>query len=95
MDVVSFKHKALRRFFETDRTRGLRPEWVPKLRRMLTALNDAKDMEELESVPSWRLHQLTGDREGTYALRVTANWRLTFRPDDEGGIHDIDLEDYH
>ena len=48
---------------------------------MLTALNDATDLQELESVPNWRLHQLTGDRKGTDALWVTANWRLTFRPD--------------
>ncbi len=29
--------------------------------------------------PSWRLHGLTGDRAGFYAVTVQANWRLAFR----------------
>jgi proteic killer suppression protein len=28
---------------------------------------------------SWRLHGLSGDREGVLAVTVQANWRLTFR----------------
>ncbi len=28
--------------------------------------------------PGWRIHQLSGDRAGTWSISVTGNWRLTF-----------------
>jgi proteic killer suppression protein len=52
--------------------------------------------DELRSLPSWKVHTLTGDRNGTWSLSVTRNRRLTFRidiPDRE--IYDVNLEDYH
>ncbi len=30
-------------------------------------------------LPQFRFHQSTGDRRGTYAVTVKANWRVTFR----------------
>ena len=32
--------------------------------------------------------------EGTYAVTVTGNWRITFKFNGEDAI-DVDLEDYH
>jgi proteic killer suppression protein len=42
----------------------------------------------------WKAHRLTGERKGTWALHVTANWRLTFRVQDDDLI-EVNLEDYH
>jgi proteic killer suppression protein len=54
------------------------------------------DPEELRTLPSWKVHTLTGDRKGTWSLSVTANRRLTFRIDAlEREIYDVNLEDYH
>jgi proteic killer suppression protein len=51
--------------------------------------------EELKAVPSWKAHQLAGDRRGTWSLFVTWNWRLTFRIEQtEIEIVDLDFEDY-
>ena len=44
--------------------------------------------------PGYRLHQLAGNRRGVWSVRVSANWRITFRFD-SGEAVDIDLEDYH
>ena len=50
----------------------------------------------MRDVPSWKAHQLTGDRKGIWSLNVTRNWRMTFRIDrTEGEIVDLDYEDYH
>jgi len=50
----------------------------------------------LRSIPSWKAHQLTGDRKGEWSLSVTKNWRLTFRIDQsEIEIINLDYEDYH
>ena len=47
-------------------------------------------------VPSWKAHQLVGDRKGVWSLSVTKNWRITFRIDQATiEIVDLDYEDYH
>lgn len=67
---------------------------MSRVRNRLTALVAAPELDALDGLPGWRLHQLTGDRRGTWSLSVSGNWRLTF--DLEGDeIHDLDLEDYH
>ncbi len=39
-------------------------------------------------------HALKGDRAGRYAVRLTANWRLTFGWAEDSAV-DVDIEDYH
>jgi len=89
-------HRGLRRFIERDDASGLSPAVVEKVRNIPTFLQEMEDARELRGVPSWRVHQLTGDRKGTWSLTVTRNWRLTFGIDrTEGEILDLDYEDYH
>ncbi len=96
MKIRSVLHKGLRRFIEDDSTAALQPAVVPKLRRMLSFLQDMEREDELLTIPGWRAHRLTGDRKDTWSLTVTKNWRLTFRIDrDEGEIVGLDYEDYH
>jgi proteic killer suppression protein len=96
MRIRNVLHKGLRRFIEADDASGLQSAVVEKLRRILSFLQDMEREEELRTVPSWKAHQMTGDRKGTWSLFVTKNWRLTFRIDkDEVEIIDLDYEDYH
>lgn len=94
MRIVGFRHKALERFWRDDDVRGQPPKYVEKIHAMLTALSEAEKLAEIERYSGWRLHQLKGDRRGTWAMVVTRNHWLTFRlsgPD----VLEIDLEDYH
>jgi len=96
MKIRNVVHKGLRRFIEDDDTAGLQPAVVPKLRRIVSFLQDMEREEELRTVPSWKAHPLTGDRKGAWSLFVTKNWRITFRIDPaELEIIDLDYEDYH
>ncbi|MFL5258743.1 MAG: type II toxin-antitoxin system RelE/ParE family toxin [Hyphomicrobiales bacterium] len=96
MKIRNVVHKGLRRFIENDDAAGLQASVLPKLRRMISFLQDMEREDELRSVPSWKAHQLTGERKGTWSLFVTKNWRLTFRIDQtEIEIIDLDYEDYH
>jgi toxin HigB-1 len=96
MKIRNVIHRGLRRFIERDDASGLSPAVVEKVRNMVTFLQEMEDARELRDVPSWRVHRLTGDRQGTWSLMVTRNWRLTFRIDrTEGEILDLDYEDYH
>jgi toxin HigB-1 len=94
MDVLSVKHKGLRRLVENDDARGLRTDMVGRVRNILAALLAAQDMRGVEGPPGWRIHELSGDRAGTWSIWVSGNWRITFRLQD-GAVVDLDLEDYH
>lgn len=94
MDIDSISHKGLRRFFETGNARGLVSD-TDRLRKMLAFIDAAEDIAELATPPNYGLHELTGDRHGTWSMTVTKNWRLTFRLSSKGAIMDVDLEDYH
>ena len=96
MKIRNFAHKGLRRLYAEDIAKGVPPDTVDKLRKMLAFLDDMEDPEELCSLPAWRVHTLSGDRKGTWSLSVTRNRRLTFRVDSaEREIYDVNLEDYH
>lgn len=94
MEIESITHKALRRFVETGSTKGLVGD-AGRLRKMLVFIDSAASVDELAVPPNYGLHRLTGDRDGTWAMTVTKNWRLTFQIDRTGALIDMDLEDYH
>ncbi|MBO0615029.1 type II toxin-antitoxin system RelE/ParE family toxin [Thiothrix fructosivorans] len=48
----------------------------------------------LMDIPSYRLHSLQGNRQGTWSVKVNGNWRITFRFTEQD-IELIDHEDYH
>lgn len=60
----------------------------------MAALIYAATMDEVNGPPGWRIHQLIGDRSGTWSISVSGNWRITFEIED-GEISNLDLEDYH
>lgn len=94
MILRTVRHKGLKRFIEDDDPRGIRPDLVSRVRSILSVLIAAQDMNGVQGPPGWRVHQLTGDRTGTWSISVSGNWRITF--DIEGGeVCNLDLEDYH
>ena len=94
MKIRSVRHKGLKYFIEDDDERGIRRDQVNRIRRVLTALLSAEDIEALEGPPGWRIHQLAGDRAGTWSISVSGNWRITFEAKHDE-IHNLNLEDYH
>ena len=94
MRLRSISHKGLRRLLEGNDGRAIRADLLDRIRKMLTAIIAAEDMARLQGPPGWRIHQLTGDRAGTWSLSVSGNWRITFDIED-GEIANLDLEDYH
>lgn len=96
MKIRNVVHKGLKRFIEDDDSSGLPPAVGPKVRKIVSFLQDMEHESELWTVPLWKAHQMTGDRKGTWSLFVTKNWRITFLIDQaEIEIVDLDYEDYH
>jgi toxin HigB-1 len=94
MRIRSVRHKGLRRLLEDNDSRGIRHDLVNRVRNILAALVAAQDMNGVEGPPGWRIHQLTGDRAGTWSILASGNWRITFELE-HGEISNLDLEDYH
>jgi proteic killer suppression protein len=95
MRVRSARHRGLKRLIEDDDDRQIRRDLVKRVRRILTALQSARGIEGLQGPPGWRIHQLTGDRAGTWSISVSGNWRITFNLENDEVITDLNLEDYH
>jgi len=94
MIIHSVQHRGLLRLIEDDDTRELRTDLVKRLRNILAMLISASDMNGVSGPPGWRIHQLKGDRAGTWSISVSGNWRLTFDIE-QGEICNLNLEDYH
>lgn len=90
--IRSFRHKGVRRFFETGSTAGIQTTHAPRLRLQLARLDSATVPEDM-NLPGWRFHRLEGIRDH-YAVTVNKNWRLTFVFEDGDAIL-VDYLDYH
>lgn len=93
LDPKKIINRALRRYWELGDGSKINPQWRRKVRRVLNALDVAASPQELD-IPGFGLHELKGDRKGTFAVSVSGNWRITFRWSSEGPF-EVDLEDYH
>lgn len=90
--IISFRSKALRRFWEGKDRRGLRPDLVERISELLDMLDLAEAPEDT-NVPGSGFHGLRG-KPKRYALAVNKNWRITFGWSGRHAI-DVDLVDYH
>jgi proteic killer suppression protein len=91
--IASFKHRGLRRFFETGTTRGIQAAQANRIRLILGRLHASTNPQDM-NLPGLYLHELSGRRKGTWSVRVSGNWRMIFRFDGPDAC-DVDLEDYH
>jgi len=91
--IRSFRHKGLRRYFESGTKAGIQPQHAGRLRMQLAALDTARSIDDMD-VPGFRLHPLVGQEAGRWSIWVNGNWRLTFEFRD-GDTFILDYEDYH
>jgi proteic killer suppression protein len=91
--IRSIKHRGLRRLYEDGDGRGVNANFRLKLEEILTLLDSAIQIDEL-NVPGYRLHPLSGNLRSYWSVKVSGNWRVIFRFED-GYAEDVDLVDYH
>jgi toxin HigB-1 len=90
--IRSFKHKGLERFFLKGTRSGIQAKHAARLRLILGRLHVSIDPNDM-ALPGLDLHSLKGGRKGAWAVKVSGNWRLTFRFQAEHAV-DVDYEDY-
>ncbi len=91
--ILSFKHKGLKKFYETGSKAGIQSKHAKRLRLQLTALDTATTIKDM-NIPGFNLHPLKGERKKTWAISVSGNWRLTFEFEN-GNVQILNYEDYH
>ena len=91
--IKSFRHKGLRKLYETGSAAGVLANHAKRLRMQLAALDTAQTIDDMD-IHGFALHPLKGAMRGRWAISVNGNWRLTFEFTD-GNVHVLDYEDYH
>lgn len=91
--IKSFRHKGLEDFFKSGSKAGIQPAHAKRLQLQLGKLDTAKTPEDM-GLPGWKLHPLTGDLKGHWAVSVSGNWRMTFAFEN-GDTVLVNYQDYH
>ena len=76
--IKSFKHKGLKRLFETGHTSGVNPPHTDRHRKILALLDTSETIDDMD-LPGLNLHNLKGKKKSTLAVKVSRNWRVTFK----------------
>jgi len=91
--IVSFRSRALARYWERGDKRSLNPQHIRKIELILNMLDRAMQPEDM-NLAKLKFHKLTGENPPRWSVWVNGNWRITFAFEDEDAIA-IDYEDYH
>ena len=91
--IQKFKHKGLKLLFEKGAVSGVSAEHAKRLKLILALLETAESIEDMD-LTGLNLHELKGKRKGTWSVKVSGNWRVTFRLE-QGDAFDVNYEDYH
>jgi toxin HigB-1 len=91
--IRSFQDKGLERFFKTGSKAGIQPKHADRLRKQLTAVDNASVVKDMD-LPGYRLDELKGSEAGEWAVWVNGNWRMTFRFEGTDAML-VNYQDYH
>jgi proteic killer suppression protein len=91
--IKSFSHKGLEDFFFDGTKKGIQPKHADKIADILDRLDAATLIRDV-NFPGSGLHLLEPRKKGEWAIKVSANWRITFRFE-ESDVYEVDNEDYH
>jgi proteic killer suppression protein len=91
--IKSFRHRGLERFFLRGTKAGIQARHEKRLQLILGRLNASTSPQDMD-LPGLYLHRLKGRRRNTWSVRVSGNWRITFKFEGVDAT-DLDYEDYH
>jgi len=91
--ISSIRNKGLKLLFEKGDASKLPAENLAKITLILTRLDAITNPQEM-NYPGADFHQLQGNLQDFYSVKVRANWKIIFRFDGEDVV-DVDYLDYH
>ncbi|MFP6734100.1 MAG: hypothetical protein VB959_09685 [Rhodospirillales bacterium] len=108
--IKSYKSAKTRRAHETGNPKGFKGLDGRRAVRVLDILDAADSIGQLPGLASYRVHKLTGNRQGQWSMTIKLPWVVCFTPDvieagkDENGNVisevtdgwlDVEITDYH
>lgn len=93
MSIKTFRHKGLKKFFNSGDKSGIQPAHSSKISLILDLLDGAVTPEDVD-FPGSDFHRLKGNLKEFHSVHVNGNWTIIFRFEN-GDAHDVDLIDYH
>jgi len=91
--IKSWRHKGLKKFYETGSKAGIQPKHAETLKLLLLQLASAIKPEDMKT-PGNDFHPLHGQLNEYWAVKVSGNWRIIFQFEGEDAIL-VDYVDYH
>jgi proteic killer suppression protein len=92
--IRTFYDKRTQELFTEGTTRRFPADVASRAARKLEYIHLATQLDDLKVPPGNRLHSLSGDRQGQYAIAINDQWRICFRFID-GDAFDVEVCDYH
>ncbi len=90
--IKGFKCKKTERLFNGLRVPAF-SGFNSQAEKRLRILDASESLAALRALPSNRFEALSGDRAGSYSIRVNMQWRVCFTWDE--GAHHVEIVDYH
>ena len=82
-------------FWQEGKSASIQERHTKRLKFMLMALDTAETISDLR-LPGYHLHKLEPKKDGVWSIRVSGNYRLTFKFDKKSGnVLELDYVDYH
>jgi proteic killer suppression protein len=91
--IKTFRHKGIKKLYETGSKKGVQPDHVNRLRLILARLDASRSADDMD-LPGLDLPPLKGSYKGFWAVSVSGNWRVIFRFENGNAI-DVNYLDYH
>jgi toxin HigB-1 len=92
--IKSFTDKRTQELYSKGTSKKFPADVASRAARKLEYVNLAEQLEDLKVPPGNRLHPLSGNRQGQYAISINDQWRICFRFED-GDAYEVEVCDYH
>ena len=92
--IESFASKETEKIFQGEVSKKLPLDIQRSARRKLLYLDDALDLQDLQTVPGNRFEKLKGERFGQYSIRINDQWRICFEWSADKA-RNVEIVDYH
>jgi proteic killer suppression protein len=93
--IRSFGDRRTRRFALGARTKQFEA-FRRQAEKTLDRLEAATSLRDVANFPGHRMEKLSGDRTGSYSIRISDQWRICFDwPEGSPGPENVSIVDYH
>lgn len=92
--IRTFSDKRTQELYSKGRSKKFPSDVASRAARKLEYVHLAEQLDDLKVPSGNRLHSLSGNRQGQYAISINDQWRICFRFED-GDAYDVEVCDYH